>query len=151
MVEDVMRHSSIKRVAAAALVCVVFLAPACTSRKKAQQQAMAAYVAGRRAAQVQASSETPPIDLRHQVAVVGNVQNHAIDWRAGLTVATAILTAQYVPETTPAEIRIYHRNRIVRFSGEELLAGRDEPVFTGDKIEIVDGPAAAASAPAPVQ
>jgi len=104
----------------------------CTTKSKAQAEAREAYLAGQNAAlrQQQAQAQTPG------VTVTGPVQNSQVPWVAGLTLAQAIATANYLDSHEPREIVITRQGESAKLAPKELLNGADVPLEPGDVIEI---------------
>src|SRR5207249_2413194 len=85
------RHSSfIPPLVLIAFLSMLFLT-GCTSRSKAKAEAQAAFTAGQKEALVHPQQPRSPI-----VTVVGQVRNPTIPWTADLSVAKAILAAEYL-------------------------------------------------------
>lgn len=118
----------------AILFAAGFLAGGCTTRSKARLEAQSAFLAGQSAAlqrqQAQAAMQTPG------VTVVGAVQNSHVPWVAGLTLAQAIVTANYVGPAEPKQIIITRRGESATLDAKSLLNGTDIPLEIGDVIEL---------------
>jgi hypothetical protein len=71
------------------------------------------------------------------VTVVGPVQNHQVPWVAGLTLAQAIATANYVDSQEPKEITITRQGEKAELDPKVLLDGVPVPLEPGDMIEIL--------------
>ena len=103
----------------------------CTTKSGAQTKAQQAYLAGQNA------------ELRQQQAaqfpggtVVGPVQNPQVPWVAGLTLAQAIATANYLDSHEPKTIVIKRQGENATLSADVLLNGAVVPLEPGDVIEI---------------
>ena len=70
------------------------------------------------------------------VFIRGEVRNRVIPWTEDLTLARAILAADYVGRFDPHSINLIRGNRSKRFSTAMLLSGEDTYVEPGDIIEI---------------
>jgi hypothetical protein len=70
------------------------------------------------------------------VFVRGDVRNPVVPWSEDLTLARAILAADYVGRFDPHSINLIRGNRSKRFSAAMLLAGADTELEPGDIIEI---------------
>ena len=68
--------------------------------------------------------------------VRGDVRNPVIPWTEDLTLARAILAADYVGRWDPHSINLIRGRRSKRFSTSMLLAGADTDLEPGDIIEI---------------
>ena len=70
------------------------------------------------------------------VLVRGDVRNPVIPWSEDLTLARAILAADYVGRWDPHTVHLIRGNRSKRFSASMLLSGADADLEPGDIIEI---------------
>jgi fumarate reductase subunit C len=86
--------------------------------------------AGKMQAQQQAQSQVP------QVKFLGHVRNPAVLWTDGLTLAKALVDAEYLEQNTPRTITIYRNGQPMPIDPQTLLAGQDYPLFPGDTIVI---------------
>jgi hypothetical protein len=115
------------------LLLVVVLCPGCVSKAKARAEAQAAFAAG----QQQALANLGPGQVRGpRVTLIGEVGNPVLEWAPGLTLARAIVLAEYHGATEPTEIFILRQGRAIRVSAEELLQGKDVPLEDGDIIQL---------------
>ena len=103
----------------------------CTTKSGAQARAQQAYLAGQNAA------------LRQQkaaqfsgVTIVGPVQNSQVPWVAGLTLAQAVATANYLGAQTPKEIIITRQGESATLGADVLLNGVPVPLEPGDVVEL---------------
>jgi hypothetical protein len=104
----------------------------CTTKSTMQLERQNAFLAGQNAAlqQMQPPSQTPG------VTVVGAVQNPNVPWVAGLTLAQAVATANYVGTQEPKEIIITRSGESATLDAKVLLNGTDVPLEIGDVIEL---------------
>ena len=102
----------------------------CTTQSNADARAQAAYLAGQKAALQQQQNQTPG------VTVIGPVQNPRVPWVAGLTLAQAIATANYLDSRTPKQIIIKRNGESATLDPKVLLNGAVVPLEAGDVIEI---------------
>jgi len=123
-------HGQLVRAIALALAAVAILS-GCTTQNKAGAEARTAYLAGQNAA------------LRQQqmaqfsgVTVVGPVQNPQVPWVAGLTLAQAIATANYLDSHEPGNIIITRQGESAQLDPKILLNGIQVPLEPGDTIEL---------------
>ena len=132
--------------ACAGIVC----GAGCVSRKRAQAEARAAYMAGQRDAlagmqrQPQNGDFTvTPVtpQVAANITIVGPVQNPVVQWRNGLTLAQAILNAVYQSPSDPTQIVIKRSNEEIRVEPAQLLNGVDIPLLPGDVV-LIQVPAA---------
>lgn len=70
------------------------------------------------------------------VWVVGPVRWPVLDWRKGLTLAEAILMADYLPATDPSAIILHRGSIAIPIDLARLLDGEDWALLPGDRIEI---------------
>jgi hypothetical protein len=70
------------------------------------------------------------------VFVRGDVRNRVIPWNEELTLARAIMAAEYVGRWDPYSVNVLRGTRSKRFSTSRLLAGDDMDLEPGDVIEI---------------
>lgn len=114
------------------LTCGVFAG--CASRSKAKLKEQNAFLAGQNIAlmqqQAQRDAQTPG------VTVVGPVQHPRVPWVAGLTLAQAVATANYVSTDEPKQIIITRNGESAALDATVLLNGADIPLQIGDVIEV---------------
>jgi hypothetical protein len=113
-------------------VVILFLSLAaggCTSQSKARAQARAAFLAGQNVALRQQQEEP-------SVTIIGPVQNPQVPWVAGLTLAQAIATANYLDAHEPKEIVITRNGESATLDPNVLLNGVVVPLEAGDVIEL---------------
>jgi hypothetical protein len=103
----------------------------CTTRSTAQAKAEQAYLAGQNAAlrQQQATQFSG-------VTVVGPVQTPQVPWVAGLTLAQAVATANYLDSHEPKTIIITRQGETAQLDAKVLLNGVAVPLEPGDVIEL---------------
>jgi len=112
------------------MLFVLLVTAGCVTKSKAAAQARAAFAEGQRqgmAAQANATS----------VWVVGNVRTPIIPWTADLTLAKALVAAEYLGEGDPSKITLYRQGRApFNVSPKQLLQGYDLPLKLGDRLEV---------------
>jgi hypothetical protein len=64
------------------------------------------------------------------------VQNSQVPWVAGLTLAQAIATANYLDSHEPGEIIITRQGESAKLDPKVLLRGAQVPLEPGDVIEL---------------
>lgn len=103
----------------------------CKHKPTAKEREYAAYLAGQRQAftQVQEAQRT-------SIRIIGNVQNHELDWTNGLTLAHAIIAAQSSDHRNPREIVIIRQGERISIDPHDLLQGDDFLLTPGDTVEI---------------
>jgi hypothetical protein len=67
---------------------------------------------------------------------MGQVRNPRIPWTAELTLAKAVLAAEYFGEKDPTEILIVRSGKAVRYDPKKLLEGEDIPLEPQDLVEL---------------
>lgn len=114
------------------LLCLAVIAVAgCTTKSRAKADANAAFMAGQQQGMMQAQ------DLqRTGVRFIGNVKNPLIEWTQDLTLAEAIIAAEYQGRNAPGEIIILRRGQAIHFEPHRLLNGDDMPLLPGDTVEV---------------
>ncbi|HEY5233361.1 MAG TPA: hypothetical protein VIK35_07510 [Verrucomicrobiae bacterium] len=103
----------------------------CTTQSNAKARAQAAFQAGENAALRQQQAEQTPV-----VTIVGPVQNQRVPWVAGLTLAQAIATANYLDPRAPRQIIITRDGESAALDPKVLLNGTAIPLEAGDAIEL---------------
>jgi hypothetical protein len=102
---------------------------ACTTKSSAKRQADAAFQAGQQQAQ-----------QAQQGAVVyfrGFVRKPAVPWAEDLTLAKALLQAEYTGMWDPRLITITRKGETFRINPKRLLSGQEDPVLEpGDIVEV---------------
>ena len=116
------------------LVSICLFAPllvaGCVTKSKANAQARKAYIAGeKQGASTQLAGDS--------VWVVGNVRTPIIPWTADLTLAKAIMAANYVGATDPKMFVMLRNGQAPQYvSLQQILNGFDTSLEPGDKIEV---------------
>jgi hypothetical protein len=101
----------------------------CTSQTKAKLQAREAYIAGQQQAERRVQSQT-------SVTVLGPVRNQMVPWTEDLTLARALILADYAGKGTPKEIVLVRKGVAQKINPADLLAGQDIPLIQGDLVQI---------------
>jgi len=134
-----------QRIRFASVICAVVLAVfGCAShKKKNDEQLRRAYVAGAAAARMQMQENQTPQPVLPpagdpQVRILGSVRNPVIIWSDGLSLARALVLAEYQRNSTPASITIYRNNQPLQIDPQAVLNGADYPLFPGDIVYIQD-------------
>ena len=112
-------------------ISLAALLAGCTTKSGAQAKAQQAFLAGQNVAlrQQQAAQFSG-------VTVVGPVQNSQVPWVAGLTLAQAVATANYLDSHEPKAIVITRQGENATLSADVLLNGAVVPLEPGDVIEL---------------
>ena len=116
----------------------------CVTKSKAKAQARAAYLAGQQQAMTRIQ-QTQTLGQGPCVTVNGEVRNRVVPWTEGLTLAKAVLAADYYGAKDPGQIIIVHNGMATRVDPKQLLSGVDIPLQPGDVVQLM--PQAAAPKP----
>jgi hypothetical protein len=115
----------------AVILVLALAAGGCTTKSTAQAKAQQAFLAGQNAALLQQQEAQFP-----SVTIVGPVQNPKVPWVAGLTLAQAIATANYLDSREPGQIIITRQGETAQLDPGILLNGVQVPLEQGDVIEL---------------
>ena len=126
------RREWVRWIGAAGLASALLLSSGCTTKKAARRDAETAYLRGALSGQANARA-----NAANTVMVLGQVENHTIEWREDLTLAEAILEASYVRTMSPRAIVIRRQGQFFPVSPKRLAAGLDNPLIEpGDIIDL---------------
>jgi hypothetical protein len=103
----------------------------CTTKSKSQLQAQRAYLAGQNAALKQQLAQQAA-----GVTIIGAVQNSQVPWVAGLTLAQAVATANYIGAHEPKGIIITRQGESAALEVQDLFNGANIPLEVGDVVEL---------------
>ncbi|HVV73696.1 MAG TPA: hypothetical protein VHI52_19685 [Verrucomicrobiae bacterium] len=120
-------------IVAAALAVLLCGLTGCVSKATAQAQARAAFLAGQQQA-LERLQQTQPHGPT--VTFIGEVRNNLIPWTADLTLAKALVAAQYYGATDPGVLIVTRDNQPTRVDPKQLLNGNDMLLLPGDVVEI---------------
>lgn len=105
----------------------------CVSKKTADARAREAYREGQDQAAKQWQEKRPP-----EVVMRGPVQHPTVAWTENLTLAKAIVDANYTGFMNPVLIRVIRNGQMVdEVKGIDLLHGQDFPLEAGDIVDII--------------
>jgi hypothetical protein len=117
--------------ALAASVVLAVLSAGCVSAGRAKREQAAAYEVGRQQAQQERERQPP------SVTFVGDIRQPTVPWIEGMTLAQALLAAQYSALWDPHRITIRRQGQAYAVHVRRFLAGEENPVLLpGDIIEI---------------
>jgi len=127
-------------------LATVLTTSGCGGKAKKQAEFRRAYSAGVQAAQAQirqgqmqqSMSQPVPSTSDPQIRILGSVRNPALTWSEGLTLARALVLAEYEKSTAPASITIFRNNQPLQIDVQRVLQGEDYPLFPGDIVYIQD-------------
>jgi hypothetical protein len=109
---------------------LVLTVTGCTTKSSARMKAQQAFLEGQNAALRQQAAQSPG------VTIVGPVQNPKVPWVAGLTLAQAVATANYIGAKEPKGIIITRQGESAALDAKVLFNGPDIPLEIGDVIEL---------------
>ncbi len=126
------KEAKLLRLAAAAFSSILLICAAgCESKSQARLQAQQAFVAG----QEQALEQSKP--KPQTVTVNGPVRNHAVPWTEDLTLARAVVEADYTGYLRPRLIRVTREGQAMNVNPNDLLRGQDMPLAAGDVVDVI--------------
>ena len=109
----------------------------CVTKSEANKRARLAFLEGQNQALMRMQQNaTVPQSSGPGVMFIGPVQNPAVPWRIGLTLAQAVVSAQYTGATDPSAIIIHRNGEDIPVNPKGLLNGEDFALQLGDVIEI---------------
>jgi hypothetical protein len=73
---------------------------------------------------------------RTSIRVLGSVKNPEIPWAEGLTLAKALVGADYAGRRDPSEIVVTRQREQIRINPKDLLRGANVPLEPGDTVEL---------------
>ena len=106
----------------------------CITKKEADARVKAAFLAGQQ--QASARNQQEPQPKATTVTMVGNVRNPTVLWTPDLTLAKALVAADYTGPGEPKEIYLVHGGLATPVDLEKLLGGEDVPLQAGDVVQI---------------
>jgi hypothetical protein len=116
----------------ATLFVIGMVAAGCTTKAKARAHAGAAFTAWQQQ-QAAGNVRIPAFSVK----IVGEVRYPVVEWSEGLTLAQAIVAAEYTGPATPFSIEISRNGEIISVKPQYLLQGRNDPALEpGDVVEI---------------
>jgi protein involved in polysaccharide export with SLBB domain len=116
-----------------AILLLAFVTTGCTTRSTARLKQQNAFLTGQNAALQQ---QALAVAQAQGVAIVGAVQNPAVPWVEGLTLAQAIATAKFTGADAPRQIIITRNGESATLDGKVLLNGTEIPLEKGDVVEL---------------
>jgi hypothetical protein len=110
------------------VLLLAFAGGGCRTHSPSQADMRAAYMAGQRDAYAAMQ--------RTNIVVIGQVQNPEVQWTDGLTLAQAIVAANYTGHGNPKEIILTRQRETTPIDPKDLLHGHDVPLQPGDTITL---------------
>jgi hypothetical protein len=105
---------------------------ACTTTSKARRDAQAAFEAGQQQAQQARQAQQSPV-----VYFRGLLRKPTVPWTEDLTLAKALLQAEYTGLWDPHLITLTRKGETYRIDPKRLLSGQDDlPLQADDLIEV---------------
>ena len=114
-----------------ALLALTVLLCSCVSKSKANARSRTAFAAG----QQQGIGQTADA-RRVNIRFIGPVRQFEVPWQDGLTLAQAIVIADYTEARDPTVIWILRQRERIAVSPRDLLAGKDFPLEPGDTVKM---------------
>jgi hypothetical protein len=112
------------------ILMLALAAGGCVTRSHSRLESQNAYLAGQNAALLQQLAQYKGITF------IGAVQNAQVPWVAGLTLAQAVATANYIGQSEPRAIIITHQGESAVLDAAVLFSGKDIPLEAGDIVEL---------------
>jgi len=129
-----------RRMVLIATAAACLAACGCVSKSTAEARARAAFLAGQRQAMANIQQRGPV------VIVSGQVRTPFVPWTQGMTLARAIVTAEYYGPD-PRVIVIVRNGEELPVTPAQLLGGEDVPLQSGDIVKIDPPPGESPSPP----
>ena len=123
------------------LILVALLALAvtgCESKSTARLKEQNAFLMGQNQTLREQSAQqaAQQAAMTPSVTILGAVQNSTVPWVAGLTLAQAVATANYLDSKEPKQIIITRQGDSATLDAKVLLEGPDVPLENGDVVEL---------------
>jgi len=115
------------------LVLLTLCLTSCVSKARARAEARAAFLAGQQQALERMQQNAP---AGPTVTFIGEVKNRLIPWTADLTLAKAIVAADYYGSVDPASIVLIRDGQQTVYDPKKLLQGADILLEPRDVVEI---------------
>ena len=114
----------------AIILIFAFVASGCMSKSRSRLESQNAFLAGQNAALKQQLAQY------NGITFIGAVQNAQVPWVAGLTLAQAVATANYIGQNEPKAVIITHQGESAVLDASVLFSGKDIPLEAGDIVEL---------------
>jgi len=113
------------------LLLLLLAVSACKTNSKSAAQAEAQALFAQQQAVAQMQQQQPSVFVR------GEVKNRIIPWNEDLTLAQAIVAAEYRGPWDPHSILIIRKGQTLKINPKHLLWGTEDPhLEAGDLVEI---------------
>jgi hypothetical protein len=121
----------VKRFSIGLLLLLALAVTSCATRARARAEAQAAFIAGQQQGQSMSQPQAPSVLVR------GEVKKPLVPWTEDLTLARAIVAAEYTGSFDPREILLIRKGETLKFNPRRLLRGADDvPLAPGDIVEL---------------
>jgi hypothetical protein len=121
----------VKRLSIGLLLLLALAVTSCATKGRARAEAQAAFIAGQQQAQSMSQPQAPSVLVR------GEVKKPLVPWTEDLTLARAIVAAEYTGTFDPREILLIRKGETLKFNPRRLLRGADDvPLAPGDIVEL---------------
>ena len=114
------------------LLAAVLVTPGCASKSKAKLREQEAFLRGQQQAiAAQQEAQQPAVWFR------GLIRHSRVPWTENMTLAQALVAADYTGTLDPTSIKIIRQGQTYRIDPKRLLRGlEDPPLEPGDLVEI---------------
>ena len=114
------------------LLAAVLVTPGCASKSKAKRREQEAFLRGQQQAiAAQQEAQQPAVWFR------GLIRHPRVPWTENMTLAQALVAADYTGTLDPTSIKIIRQGQTYRIDPKRLLRGlEDPPLEPGDLVEI---------------
>ena len=113
------------------ILLLVLSVTGCASRSNAKLKAQKAYLEGQQQALAEQQAREPAVWFR------GDVRHQRVPWTEGLTLAQALLAAQYTWNWDPHIITVTRHGEAYKVNPKRLLRGEEDPLLEpGDVVEV---------------
>jgi hypothetical protein len=113
-----------------AILLLAIAMSGCTTDSKTKADAQQNFLAGQNAELRQQAQQFPA------VTIIGPVQNPRVPWVAGLTLAQAVATANYLDSREPGTIIITRQGESATLDARVLMNAAVVPLEAGDVVEL---------------
>ena len=114
------------------LLTAILVTPGCAGKSKAKLREQQAFLRGQQQAiAAQQEAQQPAVWFR------GLIRHPRVAWTENLTLAQALVAADYTGTLDPTSIKIIRQGQTYRIDPKRLLRGlEDPPLEPGDLVEI---------------
>jgi len=117
--------------AALGILLLVVVLSGCATKATARREAEKAFVEAQHREQAEQERQHPSVWFR------GDVRNQRVPWTEGLTLAQALVAAQYTFNRDPHTITVTRQGEVHPVNARRLLRGQEDPLLEpGDVVEV---------------